>query len=527
MIVYFADRGMAILGMASTDLPRGFTIQNDNKINDVETGVASLEFTISHTAETREQAQQMCAAGNYLIRYHKNTFEFYTIIEKEHDNLKQTFTVYGEDAGLDLLNEVCPAEEITTAQGIEYYIERYTRDSGWEIGLNEIPSLTRALSWDSEQNASERIRSVATQFDNAELGYSFDIEGLSVKHKYINIYKKRGADTGATLRLGQHFRNIKENESVANLLTELIPTGGTPDGQDQPITLAGYDYPLDSEGYYVTAGGRLRSTKANEIWSRYRSESGTGAGYLTGLYSYDTTNKTTLLRHALTELKKIDKPETNYELDIIDLPEGVSIGDTCRITDEEDEVFLEARLLKIEESVANGTTTGTFGDFLIKEAGIAAEIRELAAQFQDTIRTRQFYTWFAYADDAQGTGISLDPTGKTFLGIATLRQNPEVDISDPSVFTWSEMSGGGGGGDAVTLTVTSSAGAVFKNSLINTTLTAHVYKNGVELSAPAIAGLGTVRWYSISGGTETLLGTGITYTVSSATALNAIAKLED
>lgn len=527
MIVYFADRSMNILGMASTDLPEGFLIRDDKRIEDIDSGVASLEFKISYVDETREQAKQMCAAGNYLLRFYEHRYEFYTIIDKTRRNKDQSYTIYGEDAGLDLLNEVCPAEEMGAAYSIEWYINRYTKDSGWEIGINEIPNLTRKLGWDSEQNASERIRSVATQFSNAELGYSFEIEGLTIKHKYINIYKHRGKDVGTTLRLGIDINDITEKESVANLVTELAVTGGTPSGSDVPIDLRGVSY--DDGDIYVGSGGRLRSRSANEIWSRYRSpsETGTGAGWLTGMYSYDTVNQTTLLNHAITELKKLREPEINYEIDLVSLPESTEIGDTVNIVDSEDKLYLSARLLKLEESVTKKKLTGTFGEFLIQDDGIAAEVRALATKFAQMIQTRQFYTWFAYADDSSGGGISLDPTGKTYLGIATLQQSPTVDISDPSVFTWSEMSGGGGGGDAITLTVTSSNGAVFKNTLVNTVLTAHVYKNGVELSATAIAGLGDVNWYSISGGTETLLGTGITYTVSDVSALNIIAKLED
>ena len=106
MIVYFADRTMSILGMASTDLPQGFLIRDDKRIEDIDSGVASLEFAISYTDETREQAKQMCAAGNYMLRYHKNKYEFYTIIETTHRNKTQVYEVYGEDAGLDLLFEI-------------------------------------------------------------------------------------------------------------------------------------------------------------------------------------------------------------------------------------------------------------------------------------------------------------------------------------------------------------------------------------------------------------------------------------
>lgn len=71
---------------------------------------------------------------------------------------------------------------------------------------------------------------------------------------------------------------------------------------------------------------------------------------------------------------------------------------------------------------------------------------------------------------------------------------------------------GAAGADAINLIITSSAGFIFKNTDIATTLTAHVYKGAAELSATQIASLGTIRWYK-DGGTSAV-GTGTTLTVS-------------
>lgn len=75
-------------------------------------------------------------------------------------------------------------------------------------------------------------------------------------------------------------------------------------------------------------------------------------------------------------------------------------------------------------------------------------------------------------------------------------------------FSWSKAkagtngtngSNGSNGADAVTLEVTSSAGLVFKNTGVSTTLTAKVFKGGVEQTIGAggvvTGGLGTVKWY--------------------------------
>jgi len=70
---------------------------------------------------------------------------------------------------------------------------------------------------------------------------------------------------------------------------------------------------------------------------------------------------------------------------------------------------------------------------------------------------------------------------------------------------------GTNGVDALTLVVTSSAGFIFKNSAIETVLTAHVYQAGTEVTGSALTALGTINWYQDGG--STAVGTGATLTI--------------
>jgi hypothetical protein len=70
------------------------------------------------------------------------------------------------------------------------------------------------------------------------------------------------------------------------------------------------------------------------------------------------------------------------------------------------------------------------------------------------------------------------------------------------------------GADAITMAITSSNGFVFKNTAVNTVLTAHVYQAGKELTAsttPTLASVGTIKWYK--DGSTTAVGTGQTLTI--------------
>lgn len=382
MIVYFADRKMNILGQASTQLPKGLTITEDLKTEDIETGVAVFECKIPYDAKTRENANRCAEVGNYILRSNNNENEFYTIIDTEIDTKNQEIYVYAEDAGLDLLNEVYGAYEADKAYPITHYINMFSYDSGFVIGVNEAAGLTRKLSWDSEATGTERIASVATQFDNCEVSYSFDIKGLEITKKYINIYKKRGKDIGAQLRLNQDIDNIITKKSIANLATALVCTGGTPENEENPITLNGYQY--DDGNFYVD-GTYLKSREALKKWSRYiwANEPGqvSDVGHIVKTYSYDTTSKSELCNRALTELKKVSEIEVNYEVELSKLPDNVRIGDRVNIIDNTGELYLSTRILKLEISIADQTQKATLGEYLIKGSGISQKVYDLAEQF--------------------------------------------------------------------------------------------------------------------------------------------------
>ena len=81
------------------------------------------------------------------------------------------------------------------------------------------------------------------------------------------------------------------------------------------------------------------------------------------------------------------------------------------------------------------------------------------------------------------------------------------------------------GVDTITLVITSSEGFIFKNSQIATTLTAHVYKGGQELTGNDIPG--TIKWYL--NGSSTASGTGSTYSIGAGDVSNKVdieARLE-
>ena len=90
---------------------------------------------------------------------------------------------------------------------------------------------------------------------------------------------------------------------------------------------------------------------------------------------------------------------------------------------------------------------------------------------------------------------------------------------------------GTNGKDAITLSITSSNGTIFKNNSGSTVLTAHVFKGGVEQTVAdngTVSGIGTVKWYK--SGSTTAVATAKTLSISAKDVANSQAytcQLED
>jgi hypothetical protein len=135
-----------------------------------------------------------------------------------------------------------------------------------------------------------------------------------------------------------------------------------------------------------------------------------------------------------------------------------------------------------------------------------------------------------------GSGISNAKVGDMYLNTSTQNTYRCTVGGAASVAKWVYVSnikgatGGTGpaGADAITMSITSSNGTIFKNTGVSTTLTAHVYRAGAELSATQIAELGTIKWYK-DGSTTPLSTTGATLNINASDVINKasyIAQLE-
>lgn len=378
MMIYIADRNLNIVGTASTDLPRGLTITNDEKSEDLESGTKVFECELHYEKGDGKSVDDMVCPGFFLLRSYEDENEFYTITEVQKDTFDQSIHIYAEDGGLDLLNTVVPEYAAASAMTLESYAKKFL-PTGWEIGINE-SSGSKKISWDGEATVTERLVSIANNF-NMDISYSFEIKRLTITHKYVNFHKHRGEDDAKVhLYLNQDIKKIVTTRSTENLATALSVTGGTLSGKSSPITLKNYTYSYtDSIGdrYEVDKStGQMRNVTAMRKWAGALDSD----GLILKRYSYDTISQAVLAGQARVELQKCSDEEINYEVEFTKL--NASIGDRVYIIDDESELYLDARILTLKRSVTNKTVSATLGEYLIKDSGISDRLTQLAKELK-------------------------------------------------------------------------------------------------------------------------------------------------
>lgn len=462
MIIYFADRDLNITGQASTTLPGGFRLYEDKLTEEIASGVNIFEFKVSHNDMERLDLEGVIARSKYVLKSggsafadKENTYtSLFQIIDDEYDTLAQEYYIYCEDAGLDLINKIVP--KVTFKNKTLLQMLQATVPSGWTINLIGTPTGTKTNTYEGENTATERINNIAELFD-CEVYYSFEIERFKVTQRILNVIPKRGHQVAIPqLRLNMDINQIITKRSRQELATAYAVKGGTPEGSDNPVTLVNYNYsytdPETGDVYQVDkASGQMRNISAMKREASVLDSD----GLIVRTFEFETTDKAILAGQARAELQKHCNPIVEYEVDIAILPEGTVIGDRINIIDEEGELFLDARILKLETSEANRQITATVGDYIYRNSGISEQMRALAKEYA-------------------AKGI-----------------------------------------DGIVLSVTSSGGNIFHGQAINTTLIAMVFMGNnvidTQDALEAVFGDGaSIKWYN----GDTLLGTGMTYNLS-------------
>jgi phage minor structural protein len=341
MILYFLDRKMNTVGVASSSLPKTPQIYDDVLRDDIETASRTLKFSLAYTDANAGDVAEMSAEGNFIVYQNR----FFTIIDSDIDTESMAVEIYCEDGGLDLLNDSFPPMEDGVSRTLSQWLLYFAGGSGFEVGTCE-SSASLALVFSDSGTATERLQAVAEAFD-VELDFSFLMSDFALAGKYISAYKRKGLNQGVILRDGIEYSNLRIKRSVANLATALRPEGN--DGL--AITESVYD---DGDIYTVNGSDVLYCRSAI---GKYGRPGGTNKA-ITGSFKVDTSSRGQLLAESVEELKRRSIPTVIYECDLVQMP--FSAGDYIRIVSEKYNIYDTVRVISTEVSESNNEFKAEF-----------------------------------------------------------------------------------------------------------------------------------------------------------------------
>lgn len=431
---YFTDRSFNLLGIATagSDNTNDFRISGEIERTNVDAAMVAFTGTLYFPKKQLSKAEAMCQDLNYMLYMDDDgNGRMITITASHADGTGYCIAFEGTDAGNDLKNEIVDAYTATTQMTFEQYFNIFTGNSGWEIGVNEIPTDVRTLTFDSEETSYDRMNSVATQF-GVETYFSFSIVGTTMVKCYLNVVKKRGADRGITLRVGDEINRITVDSDSTNLMTAVYARGATPDGSETPINLVGYSYTDPTGQFVLTKEGYLLDTVSNQIYSRLRQNSTATieGGYLNHVVDYEATTQDSLLQSALSDLKKNNHPAVNYTIELAKIPQNIRCGDTVQIEQEDRQLYLSARVLELDKCYSNpSSSTMVMGDYLLETSQIDPAYRALAETLAKQNKGKD------------GVGIESSivtyQAGTSGVTAPTGTWSETIPVVSPSQFLWS------------------------------------------------------------------------------------------
>ena len=373
-MITVTNRQYDIVCQLSFDLADGLFAYNDWFEQDLDTGIGTYQFMVDKIGDPEIEKINV---GCYLIVKDGSKIRSFEVMRIEED--KDSKTIYAEDAGLDLLGEQVPPYKADKSYPITHYIAEFTIDSGWEIGINQIPeTTTRKLEWEGTDTATKRLRQLVRRFD-AEIAYDFEFVHGKIHRKLIHIYKKIGEDKKVRLEVGSEVSNVKRTISIENLATTIVATGA--DG----ITLAGAEY---NEGNIRSPKNSIYLIDYDAVARWKRAGYAPGGGGIVKRYESEAKTPQALMTEAVLKLKQWNHPEVTYDVSISLLPEEINIGDTVVVVDNsfEPSLVIEGRISSIKKSLA----TKDSGEIKItniesKEDTISEKVRRLSTLVQERL----------------------------------------------------------------------------------------------------------------------------------------------
>ena len=312
------------------------------------------------------------------------------------------------------------------------YMKVFDGPGAVKIGINEISTYSRRLTWESSDNMLSRLYSLATNFD-AEVEFVPKLNNdYSLKQITMNVYKEHSDTTqgigqdrsGEIIRYGKGLNGVERKMDITELCTAIRPYG------TDNITISGLskkEYDKDGNLEYQTSGTNILAVQAKDRFPSMLTDYTTDR-YAVKIWSYDTKDKNTLYSKALAKLKTLCVPKAEYTVEgYVD----TQIGDTVTIEDTafHPTLYLKARVTEQVISLTNKKNNKTTFD----------NFSELKSEVSETT-TKQIEKLMDASKPYQCSVVSSDGTmfknGEGTTALTAKVIDGGKDITDNLKITW-------------------------------------------------------------------------------------------
>lgn len=528
MILTIHDNNLQKVAFIDNNKQGTLNFYNDKWTRYLSKASSLFEFTVfKQTIQTDVVPYQTTNALNdrsfvsFVYKGRTYLFNVMTIEETEH-----TITCTCKDLNLELTNEYTNPFKSDKARTFKEYCDvmGLLEFATLRIGVNEISDQKRTLGWEGQDTKLNRILSLANKFD-AEVDFEVKLNANgTIKDFILNVYREHDdkhqgvgkVRSDIILKKGKNIRSIKRKIDKTDLIVNAIrPTAQGENGQE--ITIAGLGpWEVKNENGVVEffqQGDMIYAPISMQKYpSTWTGSTGNRDKYTRKDITVDTKSKETLRIQAYKELMRSAYPSVTYEIDgYVDL----EIGDTAKVYNGDfyPALLLEVRVSEQTISFTKPSTNRTVFDNVraLKSklsSGIQERWQELfeASQpyliklatnngvvFKDqegeTVITPRLYkggqpsvssvVWSWTLGDVTTTGVNFRVSGYDVKETSNLVVSAYVDnvLVASTEVTLTNLA------EPILMTIKTSNGNLFKNNLINTVLTATLWRGGKEIDA--------------------------------------------
>lgn len=527
MLLTIHDANLKKVAFIDNEKQNTLNYFDDTWTRNLETGSSTFEFTVYKKAIKSDTAinktyNLLNERAFVSFRYRGKSYVFNVMTVEENE---QTITCYCENLNLELINEYANPYKATKAMSFVEYCNamELLNFTHLSVGINEISDQKRTLEWEGQDTKLARLLSLAKKFD-AEIDFDTRLNADStIKSFKVNVYhenddKHQGVGrirNDIQLTYGKNLKSITRKIDKTGIYTMVRPYGKKTNGENETIISIGNlsawsENNADGVREFYQSGDGLYAPLAAQMYPSTFTSGTQADQWIRKDLEVDSDNPTVIRAAGIANLKKNAYPAITYDVDgFID----VDVGDTVKIYDDgfSPILLVEARVADQKISFTNpDSNKTTFANFKALENRISddmqARLNELVEQAKpytiklatnngvvfknqegETVVTPKLYkggqpstssvVWSWTLDGVTTTGMTFRVNGYNVKETSNLVVSAYVDnvLVASTEMTLTNLS------EPILMIIKTSSGNLFKNNLINTVLTATLWRGGKEI----------------------------------------------